>query len=252
MNMECGVILKEDTKYKTGGKDFFKKYQRYSIENFERQQNRTQTENFFKKRSDAFPDNVNLTNDLPKEISPKTQQDFHKNYINLEPSDMNNTLHLKTKNLKLALNALDLISESEEKEKMVCVKNKPGELFHKRENIEENYDDMNRFAKTLMGSNNWGTAILNNRGKAGIKVPKKLDNQDNVNTTRLRRRIPPLNVNSGNSKMSVTSTSGFFKKGKGKKPIKLPKLKEEDFIEAIEKDEENEKKGYVTTNNFFK
>ena len=81
MNMECGVILKEDTKYKTGGKDFFKKYQRYSIENFERQQNRTQTENFFKKRSDAFPDNVNLTNDLPKEISPKTQQDFHKNYM---------------------------------------------------------------------------------------------------------------------------------------------------------------------------
>ena len=137
MNMECGVILKEDTKYKTGGKDFFKKYQRYSIENFERQQNRTQTENFFKKRSDAFPDNVNLTNDLPKEISPKTQQDFHKNYINLEPSDMNNTLHLKTKNLKLALNALDLITESEEKEKKIYVKNKPGELFHKRENTDE-------------------------------------------------------------------------------------------------------------------
>ena len=55
-----------------------------------------------------------------------------------------------------------------------------------------------------------------------------------------------------NNKMSITSTSGFFKKGKGKKPVKLPKLKEEDFIEAIEKDEENEKKGYVTTHNFFK
>ena len=253
MNMECGVILKEDTKYKTGGKDFFKKYQRYSIENFERQQNRTQTENFYKKRTDGFPEGDNLNYEVPKEILPKTQQDFHKNYLNLEPSDMNNTLHLKTKNLKLALNELDLITESEEKEKRVYVKNnKPGQLFHKREKTDESYDDMNKFAKTLMGSHNWGHAVLNNGGKVGYKVPKKIDNQDNINSTRLRRRVPPLNVNSGNSKMSVTSTSGFFKRGKGKKPIKLPKLKEEDFIDAIEKDEENEKKGYVTTNNFFK
>ena len=252
MNMECGVILKEDTKYKTGGKDFFKKYQRYSIENFERQQNRTQTENFYKKRNEGFPDKENLPNDIQKDILPKTQQDFHKNYLNLEPSDMNNTLHLKTKNLKLALNALDLITESEEKEKKIYVKNKPGELFHKRENIDESYDDMNRFAKTLMGSNNWGTAVFNMGGKSGIKIPKKIENQENIISNRLRRRIPPLNVNSGTSKMSITSTSGFFKKGKGKKPVKLPKLKEEDFIEAIEKDEENEKKGYVTTHNFFK
>ena len=252
MNMECGVISKEDTKYKTGGKDFFKKYQRYSIENFERQQNRTQTENFYKKRNEGFPDKENLPNDIQKDILPKTQQDFHKNYLNLEPSDMNNTLHLKTKNLKLALNALDLITESEEKEKKIYVKNKPGELFHKRENTDESYDDMNRFAKTLMGSNNWGTAVFNMGGKSGIKIPKKIENQENIISNRLRRRIPPLNVNSGTSKMSITSTSGFFKKGKGKKPVKLPKLKEEDFIEAIEKDEENEKKGYVTTHNFFK
>ena len=85
-----------------------------------------------------------------------------------------------------------------------------------------------------------------------VKINKKIENQENIISNRLRRRIPPLNVNSGTSKMSITSTSGFFKKGKGKKPVKLPKLKEEDFIEAIEKDEENEKKGYVTTHNFFK
>ena len=32
--------------------------------------------------------------------------------------------------------------------------------FHKRENTDESYDDMNRFAKTLMGSNNFNRLLL--------------------------------------------------------------------------------------------
>ena len=127
MNPECGVILKENSKYKTGGKDFFKKYNRYSVENFERQQNKTQTENFYRKRNEDIMDDLIKNEYTKKDISPKTQQDFHKNYLNLEPSEMNNTLHLKTKNLKMALNALDLISESEEKEKFIYNKKKTGE-----------------------------------------------------------------------------------------------------------------------------
>ena len=261
MNPECGVILKENSKYKTGGMDFFKKYNRYSIENFETQQNKTQTENFYKNRNEDIMDNL-IKNDYNlKEISPKTQQDFHKNHLNLEPSEMNNTLHLKTKNLKKALNDLDLISESLEKEKIVYTRNKPGELFHKKKNNSENYEDMNTFAKTLMGRENWGNAVLNHGKNKYYYMPKiNKDKNNGINTTRLRRKIPPLNINynnfgreNNNNKMSITSTSGFFKIGKkGKKPIKLPKLKEEDFIDAIEKDEENEKKGFVTTNHFYK
>ena len=261
MNPECGVILKENSKYKTGGMDFFKKYNRYSIENFETQQNKTQTENFYKNRNEDIMDNL-IKNDYNiKEISPKTQQDFHKNYLNLEPSEMNNTLHLKTKNLKKALNDLDLISESLEKEKIVYTRNKPGELFHKKKNNSENYEDMNTFAKTLMGRVNWGNAFLNHGKNKYYYMPKiNKDKNNGINTTRLRRKIPPLNINynnfgreNNNNKISITSTSGFFKIGKkGKKPIKLPKLKEEDFIDAIEKDEENEKKGFVTTNHFYK
>ena len=174
---------------------------------------------------------------------------------------MNNTLHLKTKNLKKALNDLDLISESLEKEKIVYTRNKPGELFHKKKNNSENYEDMNTFAKTLMGRENWGNAVLNHGKNKYYYMPKiNKDKNNGINTTRLRRKIPPLNINynnfgreNNNNKMSITSTSGFFKIGKkGKKPIKLPKLKEEDFIDAIEKDEENEKKGFVTTNHFYK
>ena len=255
MNPECGVTLKENSKYKTGGKDFFKKYNRYSIENFERQQNKTQTENFYRKRSEDVMDDLIKNEYTKKDISPKTQQDFHKNYLNLEPSEMNNTLHLKTKNLKMALNALDLISESEEKEKFIYTKNKPGELFHKRDNISNDLDDMNKFAKTLMGRDNWGNAVFNNGKRHYYQMPKiNKEKNSGVNTSRLRRKINPLNINYSNfgrdnnvynNIMSVTSTSGFFKMGnKKKKPIKLPKLKEEDFIDAIEKDEENEKKGF--------
>ena len=37
IKLETGVDLTEDSKFKSGGKDFFKKFQRYSLENFERQ-----------------------------------------------------------------------------------------------------------------------------------------------------------------------------------------------------------------------
>lgn len=39
INLEVGVSLKEKNKYKSGGKDFFSKYKKYSISNFEKQLN---------------------------------------------------------------------------------------------------------------------------------------------------------------------------------------------------------------------
>ena len=39
INLEVGVSLKENNKYKSGGKDFFSKYKKYSISNFEKQLN---------------------------------------------------------------------------------------------------------------------------------------------------------------------------------------------------------------------
>ena len=49
MNMEVGVSLKENEKYKTGGKDFYHKYNKYSVANYNKQLKETTEMNSFLK-----------------------------------------------------------------------------------------------------------------------------------------------------------------------------------------------------------
>ena len=49
MNMEVGVSIKENEKYKTGGKDFYHKYNKYSITNYNKQLKETTEVNSFLK-----------------------------------------------------------------------------------------------------------------------------------------------------------------------------------------------------------
>jgi hypothetical protein len=266
MQLEIGVDLKENSKFKTGGKDFFKKFNKYSVENFEQQQNKTQTENFYKTRNESLENikrySIYNKTDEHRNDNENLHRDYHKtNFLNLEPSEMNNTLHLKTKNLKIALSELDLITETTIKDNKYYSKNKPGDLFHKKKLVNmKNYDAMNKFAKTLMGSSSWG--ILNKKNTSsnkGIIIPKITNvNDSKLRNTRSRKKILPLsnnninaNIKYNNNKMSITTTTGFYQ-GNSKKRFKLPKLKEQDFIDVIEKDDENDKKGYITTNNFYK
>ena len=268
MELETGVDLRENSKFKSGGKDYFKKYNKYSIENFEKQQNKTQTENFYKTRNEDFRETIYSHTDEHRKtmdnINKNIKRENKNNFLNLEPSEMNNTLHLKTHNLNKALSELDLISENTINENKMFIKNKPGDLFNKKKLVNmKNYDAMNKFAKTLMGSSSWG---ISNRKKnltheTEFIIPKKVlynNNNDNLFNyhTRSKKKITPLNKNKSNvniinNKMSITSTNGFYK-GNMKKPFKLPKLKEQDFIDMIEKDEENDKKNFVTTHNFYK
>ena len=267
IQLETGVDLIENLKFKTGGKDFFKKYNKYSVENFEKQQNKTETENFYKTRKEDFRESIYSHTDEHRKIidnlTSNSNRENKNNFLNLEPSEMNNTLHLKTKNLNKALSELDLISENIIKENKIYSKNKPGDLFNKKKLVNmKNYDAMNKFTKTLMGSSSWGISKKNKNltQENEFIIPKKVlfNNNDNLINfhTRSKKKIIPLNkansnVNIIKNKMSVTSTNGFYK-GKMKKPFKLPKLKEQDFIDMIEKDEENDKKNFVTTHNFYK
>ena len=267
IELEPGVDLRENSKFKSGGKDYFKKYNKYSVENFEKQQNKTQTENFYKTRNEDFRETIYSHNDEYRKtmdnIINNTNREIKNNFLNFEPSEMNNTLHLKTKNLNKALSELDLISENIIKENKIYSKNKPGDLFNKKKLVNmKNYDAMNKFTKTLMGSSSWGISKKNKNltQENEFIIPKKVlfNNNDNLINfhTRSKKKIVPLNkansnVNIIKNKMSVTSTNGFYK-GKMKKPFKLPKLKEQDFIDMIEKDEENDKKNFVTTHNFYK
>ena len=142
---------------------------------------------------------------------------------------MNNTLHLKTKNLKIALSELDLITETTIKDNKYYSKNKPGDLFHKKKLVNmKNYDAMNKFAKTLMGSSSWG--ILNKKNTSsnkGIIIPKITNvNDSKLRNTRSRKKILPLsnnninaNIKYNNNKMSITTTTGFYQ-GNSKKRFK--------------------------------
>ena len=267
IKMETGVDLTEDSKFKSGGKDFFKKFQRYSLENFERQQNRTVTANFYKK-NDLMNNNTNELHQIDEYKPLKTEENFHHNNniyknINLEPSEQNNTLHLKTKNLKLVLNELDLISESEEKNFNNFTRTHLGDLYNRNKTEEneirkKNLYDMNKFTKTLMGNSNWGSnmRILQQQNKNEGKRPIKIDskqiqkeiNKNPFNKKLPRSRLPPIINNNFNK-----TEKNFYKKGKKQNKLKL---KEDSFINAIEKDDEVETPknniNYGTTTNFFK
>jgi hypothetical protein len=49
MNMEVGVTIKENEKIKTGGKDFYHKFNKYSIDNYNKQLKETTEMNSFLK-----------------------------------------------------------------------------------------------------------------------------------------------------------------------------------------------------------
>ena len=104
IQLEVGVTFKEDQKYKTGGKDFFRKYKRYSVENFQRQVGITQ----------SSPKKIEKKEETKTEPIEEKEGFYGSDFENTEPSAMNNTIHLKTKNLRQAMKNLDLITEEEE------------------------------------------------------------------------------------------------------------------------------------------
>ena len=140
LNPECGVNLKENEKTKSGGKDFYRKYNKYSIEVFEETLNRTVSSNFYSgQKNSIFSDNINSginninrslnklktksnnKDDINKNINEKNINNAIKNKANNNPLNLiiptghNNKLLVKATNLKMALNNLDLITESDER-----------------------------------------------------------------------------------------------------------------------------------------
>ena len=231
MNPEVGVSIIEDKKVKSGGKDFFKKFNKCSLEIFQDQLSKTASSTFFpviteqnennninektKKRASIFKPNV------IKEIDPKLVERL--------PNEDNNILSLKTKNLKSALENLDLISEQKEKElnitnKKFINKNIIKHTRNKFEQIKYDYNEMNVFAKTLMGTRNWGLDVYTERKKDFIhKIPKKPEDNElqrelpaNLLKHMPRKRLPPI-VNALRNVMGQT-TSGFFSE---RKPVKV-------------------------------
>ena len=70
MDMEVGVSIKEDEKYKTGGLDFFNKYKKYSLEVYNKKLKESETINNIMKKTDKFNETntqtIGETNNLYK------------------------------------------------------------------------------------------------------------------------------------------------------------------------------------------
>ena len=64
MNPVCGVNLTENKKTKSGGKDFFHKYNKYSIQVFEETLNKTISANLYQNKID----NIIINNTIPNNV----------------------------------------------------------------------------------------------------------------------------------------------------------------------------------------
>lgn len=225
---EVGVNIREEKKMKSGGKDFYKKYNRFSVEVFQDQLNKTTTSNLFPRISEQIAANAKIKKKSSLSLKPKKIEEEKSKTI-IPPNEKNNTLSLKTKNLKYALESLDLITEGEErdlsKSKKLFKKNIIKKKKYKIDKRKIDYDEMNVFAKTLMGSHNWGRVLYNDSKKDfNYKMPTKPEENElqrelprNILKHMPRKRLPPIGNLFRINKMEQT-ISGFYS---NRKPTKL-------------------------------
>ena len=229
INPEVGVSIIENKQVKSGGKDFFKKFNRFSIEVFQDQLSKTATSNFYPTITE--PTNINNTiSDKMRRIGSvnvvkKVKKEKEPKMMSIKQSnEENNMLSIKTKNLKLALENLNLITEGEERSittnKKAINKNYIKEVMNKLGTTKTNLNEMNVFAKTLMGSRNWGGDIYGEKKTDKYyKIPTKpkenqLQRELPVNLLKHmpRKRLPPIvnNFRINNTNNMGKTINGFY------------------------------------------
>ena len=140
------------------------------------------------------------------------------------------SLSLKTKNLKIALQDLDLITEGEinnvnknkKMNKTIFLKR----LLNNTGTNKNSYNDMNKFAKTLVGKENWGIGTYTERERYNnYKMPKKPENNElkrelpaNMLKHMPRKRLPPINTT-----IKLNTLTGFYTNRKTKKTKEINK-----------------------------
>ena len=186
IHLEIGVSMKENKKFKTGGKDFFIKYNKYSIETYNKKlkdtlsANKTQYNMFSNSElKKDFNFNESVTSNFNQGSQTSTM--FKKSNItdmnSIKTFEMTSSLNplIKlngTSSLRLTMNDLDLISESEianfKQHRKNIFKEKTKSLGNKELN------EMNKFTSTLVSNDKWGSNILGNGKKlVPIKMPNK-------------------------------------------------------------------------------
>ena len=250
MNLECGVNLTEDKKTKSGGKDYLKKYNKYSLHVFEEILNKTATSNFYK-NSAINVMSLKKKNSLKDNLMDSIKESESKNLNNIDnlskilPNEANNKLFVKTKDLRKALNELDLIAESEEKILLNKKnnRNKNKNIMKRRQFITDfskkakrDFDEVNKFAKTIVSGESWRIdTSKKNKIKQSVRMPTKPVFEElkrelpaSILNHLPRKRLPPINISNrfDENSLGYTMTEGFYN-NKNRK-IKLKGLSKEE------------------------
>lgn len=246
MKMEVGVELFEDSKYKTGGKDFYRKYHKYSINSF-KEHNETYKYQHIDKFHPVIDTKSNNNDSFSSSSENKAFKDDHQaiNHnakIQLRNNqNTNNFIQVKNKNsIRNAFDKLDLIYEKEElkedlskeyKTSTYFFKPKRNNNFHSNSltrnfNDKNKIDEMLKFNSTIMSSKNWGNSTNKTSKKKShtrypVKSQKNIINQEigiNIAKVKMPRSrmysyIKPPFDNSILDKHTLerTSSTGFFK-----------------------------------------
>ena len=289
MNPSCGVNLTEEKKTKSGGKDFYRKYNKFSLQIFEETLNRTISANLYQNQINILLNNGTSPNVMSlkkkKTVRDKKRQTHRekeedKKNINKTENSANslliestNKLLVKTKNLNLALNNLDLISEGEERYLLEkkgqrhknIIKRKQFIMDFKKQELKD-YEEINTFAKTLLGTENWGENIGKKINlKHHFRKPQKpvfdeLKRELPLNLLNHlpRKRLPPINSLNRfrDNSLGKTMTEGFFKKKKKNKIKPLSTEENKNIFSENEENKNNESKkndnNFSTTADFYK
>ena len=217
MKLECGVNLTENRKKKSGGKNFFEKYGKFSFELYKSKLNNTMSGNFLGKdfkemMNDSMKkeeDNNQIKSNFKgfkkkKSILIKQKSDYDANIENIEiDNNTNNYLKMKTKNLKVVMNNLDLMKDFElnidktnnymPKTKYNFFKNTINKNFQKN---KKDLRDINDFNKTVLKNDFWGEPNNSNtKENFYTRQPFRFFHKKNINFPIIefkRERLPPI------------------------------------------------------------
>ena len=228
MKPECGVNIIEKNKFKSGGKNFLKKYNKYSVEIFQ-ELSKTFSSSFYKNNeiTNSLALNTNIyindnSNSKTKELKETKSENKNKTKSNVE----NSRITVKTYNLSLALQNLDLITESEERlflNKKIRNKNilKMKNKKYSSNKLKNDLGEMNIFAKTIMDGE-WTSRVNTNFQKyeeLKCKKPLKPENIElgrelplNILKHLPRKRLPPINSLLKKDILTETFSDTFRKK----------------------------------------
>lgn len=191
ISLEVGVNITEDKKYKTGGKDFFKKFNKYSLDSYNRQLKDTISSNMSMINTNPVFTSANILTNTdynyqtnltePNQTMTSKKPLFQQTMFRTSKlTSLNNSIKMSNNGFSLssAMEGLDLLASRLEKSDRANQKN----IFKEKNRTNNSMNtkelkEMNKFAVTLM-SDNWGSELRGNKtrlnlGKTAFKPAMK-------------------------------------------------------------------------------